>query len=108
MEGGDSGTTVLVGPSGNVWPVDLIQQDDGLFFNNGWVSFVKDHCLETGDSLVFRYDADLHFIVQVFDESSCDKEASYNTDCSQEATDLYNLALKKRDRGNSVLGNEKT
>lgn len=46
MEGGDSGTTVLVGPSGNAWPVDLIQQDDGLFFNNGWVSFVKDHCLE--------------------------------------------------------------
>ncbi|XP_015071384.1 B3 domain-containing protein Os01g0723500-like isoform X1 [Solanum pennellii] len=103
MEGGDSGTIVLVGPSGNAWPVDLIQQDDGLFFNNGWVSFVKDHCLETGDSLVFRYDGDLHFTVQVFDESSCEKEASYNADCSQGATDLYNLALKKRDRGNSVL-----
>ncbi|MCD9646575.1 hypothetical protein HAX54_036511 [Datura stramonium] len=103
MEGRASGTAVLVGPSGNSWPVDLIQQDDGLFFHNGWVSFVKDHCLETGDSLVFRYDGDLHFTVQAFDESSCEKEAAYNADCSQGATNLYNLALKKRDRGNSVL-----
>ncbi|KAM3237247.1 B3 domain-containing protein isoform X1 [Capsicum annuum] len=98
-----SGTAVLVGPSGNSWHVDLIQQDDGLFFHNGWASFVKDHCIEAGDSLVFRDDGDLHFTVQVFDESSCEKEAAYNADCSQGATNLYNLALKKRDRGNSVL-----
>lgn len=103
MEGRDSGIAVLVGPSGNSWPVDLIQQDDGLFFHNGWVSFVKDHCLETGDSLVFRYDGDLHFTVQAFDESSCEKEGAYNADCSQGATNLFNLALKKRDRVNSVL-----
>ncbi|KAH0724610.1 hypothetical protein KY290_000427 [Solanum tuberosum] len=49
------------------------------------------------------YDSDLHFTVQVFDESSCEKEASYNADCTQGATDMYNLALKKRDRGNSVI-----
>ncbi|KAJ8538030.1 hypothetical protein K7X08_014570 [Anisodus acutangulus] len=103
MEGRASGTAYFVGPSGNSWPVDLIQQDDGLFFHSGWVSFVKDHCLETGDSLVFRYDGDLHFTVQTFDESSCEKEAAYNADCSQGATNLYNLALKKRDRGNSAL-----
>ncbi|CAN4092782.1 unnamed protein product [Withania somnifera] len=102
MEGRASGPAVLVGPSGNSWPVNLIQQDDGLFFHSGWVSFVKDHCLETGDSLVFRYDGDLHFNVQAFDESSCEKQAAYNADCSQGATNLCNLALKKRDRGNSV------
>ncbi|KAH0724622.1 hypothetical protein KY290_000441 [Solanum tuberosum] len=56
-----------------------------------------------GDSLVFRYDSDLHFTMQVFDESSCEKEVSYNADCIQGATDMYNLALKKRDRGNSVI-----
>ncbi|CAN4122752.1 unnamed protein product [Withania somnifera] len=103
IEGRASATAVLLGPSGNSWLVDLIQQDDGLFFFNGWASFVKDHCLETGDSLVFRYDSDLHFTVQAFDESSCEKEAAYNADCSQGATNLYNLALKKRDRGNSIL-----
>ncbi|XP_059279245.1 putative B3 domain-containing protein Os03g0621600 isoform X1 [Lycium ferocissimum] len=103
MEGRAPGTALLVGPSGNSWPVDLIQRDDGLFFHNGWVSFVNDHCLETGDSLVFRYDGDLHFTVQAFDESSCEKEAAYNADCSQAATNLYNLALRKRDRGNSAL-----
>lgn len=103
VEGRASETAILVGPSGNSWPVDLIQQDDGLFFHNGWDSFVKDHCLEIGDSLVFRYDGDLHFTVQAFDDSLCEKEAAYNADCSQGATNLYNLALKKRDRGNSVL-----
>lgn len=103
MEGRASGTAFLVGPSGNSWPMDLIQQDDGLFFHNGWASFVKDHCLESGDALVFRYDGDLHFTVLAFDESSCEKEAAYNADCSQGATNLYNLALKKRDRGNSAL-----
>ncbi|KAL3360087.1 hypothetical protein AABB24_016538 [Solanum stoloniferum] len=68
MEGRASGTTILVDASGNSWPVDLIQQDDDLIFHNGWVSFVKYHCLETGDSLVFRYDSDLHFTVQVSDD----------------------------------------
>ncbi|KAL0291723.1 UNVERIFIED_CONTAM: putative B3 domain-containing protein [Sesamum radiatum] len=67
MEGRAPGLALLVGPSGNNWYVGLIIVDNGLFLNDGWADFVRDHFLEQGDSLVFRYDGNLHFTVQIFD-----------------------------------------
>lgn len=98
MDGVTSGMASLVGPSGNTWYVGVSQLDGGLFFHDGWTIFVKDHCLEYGDSLVFRYDGDLHFHVQVFDEGSCEKEVAFCADCSQDVTNFENHAIKKRDR----------
>ncbi|XP_031127344.1 B3 domain-containing protein Os01g0723500-like isoform X1 [Ipomoea triloba] len=98
MDGVTSGTASLVGPSGNTWYVGVSQLDGGLFFHDGWTIFVKDHCLEYGDSLVFRYDGDFHFHVQVFDEGSCEKEVAFCADCSQDVTNFENHAIKKRDR----------
>ncbi|XP_059636521.1 B3 domain-containing protein Os03g0620500-like isoform X2 [Cornus florida] len=84
MGGTTSGSVSLVGPSGSTWHVDLIQHSDCLFFHDGWAAFVKDHFIEHGDSLVFRYDGNLHFTVQVFDKSSCEKEAAFTAICSQD------------------------
>uniref|UniRef100_A0A5B7AQQ3 TF-B3 domain-containing protein n=1 Tax=Davidia involucrata TaxID=16924 RepID=A0A5B7AQQ3_DAVIN len=102
MEGKTSGSVSLVGPSGSTWHVDLIQRSDGLFFHDGWAAFVRDHFIECGDSLVFRYDGNLHFTVQVFDQSSCEKEAAFWAVCSQDPSDSDKHMGNKRERENTI------
>lgn len=103
MEGRTPGTALLVGPSGNNWYANLILLDNGLFLNDGWADFVRDHFLERGDAMVFRYDGDLHFTVQIFDQSMCEKEAAFTAESSQDVS-KYDLHLvKKRERERSAL-----
>ncbi|KAI3802370.1 hypothetical protein L1987_30502 [Smallanthus sonchifolius] len=54
LEGKTNGTIYLMGPSGNTWHADLVQETDGLFILNGWGTFVRDHFLENEDSLWLR------------------------------------------------------
>ncbi|KAK6160772.1 hypothetical protein DH2020_004153 [Rehmannia glutinosa] len=103
MEGRAPGTSLLVGPSGNSWYVDLILVENGLFFNDGWGDFVRDHFLEQGDSMVFRYDGDLNFIVQIFDRSMCEKETAFTAESSQDLSKYGIDLMKKRDRERSAL-----
>ncbi|XP_020520745.1 B3 domain-containing protein Os01g0723500 isoform X1 [Amborella trichopoda] len=67
----------LKGPSGDVWPVDLKKTVGGMLFQNGWKDFVNDHCLQLGHFLVFRYDGDVYFTVQIFDQTCCEKEDAF-------------------------------
>lgn len=54
-----------------------MKQDVGhLFFHKGWQEFVKDNSLEAGEFLVFRYDGNLGFDVQIFGKSGCEKLGS--------------------------------
>uniref|UniRef100_A0A1D1ZEQ8 B3 domain-containing protein Os11g0197600 n=1 Tax=Anthurium amnicola TaxID=1678845 RepID=A0A1D1ZEQ8_9ARAE len=74
-----SGGVSLTGPSGNVWNVDLVRDNDtGISFQKGWEVFVSDHNLKTGDFLLFRYDGDLSFTVLVFDPTACEKEDTFD------------------------------
>ncbi|XP_004291931.1 PREDICTED: B3 domain-containing protein Os11g0197600-like [Fragaria vesca subsp. vesca] len=98
MEGRTSGVVVLSGPSGNVWNVHLIEQNGDLFFHYGWPAFVRDHSLECGDFLIFRYDGELHFTVQVFDQTACEKEAAFHTRCGQSSSYFEKLVGRKRAR----------
>ncbi|KAK2969395.1 hypothetical protein RJ640_020338 [Escallonia rubra] len=98
MEGKTSGTVSLAGPSGNTWNADLIQENGGLFISEGWVTFVKDHCLERGDSLVVRYDGNLKFTVLVFDESSCEKEVASTAECHDGSSNFDKHIGKRRER----------
>lgn len=98
LEGKTCGTVSLMGPSGNTWHADLAQQSDGLFILDGWAAFVRDHFLENGDSLVFRYDGNLHFTVQIFDQSSCEKETAFSAECHQDLSIFDQHFGKKRER----------
>lgn len=72
------GTVALKGPSGFTWDVGLTGNDDTLFFDHGWSSFVKDHSLKENDFLVFKYNGVSQFDVLVFEGLSlCEKAASY-------------------------------
>ncbi|KAI3684778.1 hypothetical protein L6452_34004 [Arctium lappa] len=98
LEGKTAGTVSLMGPSGNTWHADLADQTDGLFILDGWAAFVRDHFLENGDSLVFRYDGNLHFTVQIFDQSSCEKETAFSAECHQDLSIFDQHFGKKRER----------
>ncbi|KAG8377681.1 hypothetical protein BUALT_Bualt08G0058100 [Buddleja alternifolia] len=103
IEGSSPGTALLVGPSGKHWYVNLIPVGNSLFFNDGWIAFVRDHFLEQGDSIVFRYDGDMHFTVLIFDQSMCEKEALFTAESSQDVSKYDNHVVKKRDRERLAL-----
>ncbi|XP_022768836.1 B3 domain-containing protein Os11g0197600-like isoform X2 [Durio zibethinus] len=98
LEGRISGSVLLKGPSGYGWVVELVQKNDDLFFDEGWADFVRDHSLECGDFLVFRYDGDLVFNVKVFDQSLCEKEVAFHCKCSQGGSEFDGIVGQKRDR----------
>lgn len=98
LEGKTSGSVSLIGPSGNTWRVDLIQRNDGLLFGCGWEVFVRDHVLDCGDILVFRYDGEFYFTVKVFDQSRCEKDAVSHSKCGQEFSLGSDNVGKKRER----------
>ncbi|KAF8406373.1 hypothetical protein HHK36_008460 [Tetracentron sinense] len=72
------GAVVLKGPSGYTWTVELTRANEDLFFANGWKEFLEDHCLEEKDLLLFRFDGASFFDVMMFDQTCCEKEASYH------------------------------
>ncbi|KNA07511.1 hypothetical protein SOVF_170880 [Spinacia oleracea] len=49
-----SHSSVLKGPSGNEWEVQIIKTKEDVLFSNGWEKFVKDHGIKEGCFLVFR------------------------------------------------------
>ncbi|XP_076903299.1 B3 domain-containing protein Os11g0197600-like isoform X2 [Bidens hawaiensis] len=97
LEGKTTGTVYLTGPSGNTWHADLAQEPDGLFILNGWATFVRDHFLENGDTLIFKYDGNLSFTLQIFDQSCCQKETAFSAECHQDLSIFDQHFGKKRD-----------
>lgn len=68
----------LKGPGGALWGIELTMRDDSWHFTHGWQQFVKDHCLEENDLLVFKYNNESQFDVLIFDRQSfSEKTASY-------------------------------
>lgn len=98
LEDRTSRSLSLIGPSGNIWHVDMIEYNGHLFFRDGWPTFVKDHSIQCGDTLVFRYDGNSNFTVQIFDQSSCEKDEAFYANCSQGSFECNENSKKKRDR----------
>ncbi|KAL3378502.1 hypothetical protein AABB24_004430 [Solanum stoloniferum] len=72
------GQKILTGPSGNTWLVEVVRtEEEDYVFCNGWEVFVKDHCLEDADMLVFKMDGFSAFDVMIFDASACEKETTF-------------------------------
>lgn len=107
LEGKTNRSVSLVGPSGNTWKVNLFQQNDDLFFHHGWPAFLRDHYIVCGDFLVFRYDGELNFTVQVFDQSACQKEAAFHSECSQDPSFSDKILVQKREREEDVSSSDK-
>ncbi|OVA05167.1 B3 DNA binding domain [Macleaya cordata] len=70
----ESDRAILKGPSGSQWHVKLCKTEDGTYLQDGWQDFVRDHSLCYYEFLVFRYDGNMCFNVQIFDKSGCERE----------------------------------
>ncbi|PNT63993.1 B3 domain-containing protein Os11g0197600 isoform X2 [Brachypodium distachyon] len=73
-----AGMVSLKGQSGNIWLAELAVDTEGLFFANGWKEFVRDHSIETGHFLTFRYDGRSKFSVVVFDGKCIEKPSAFH------------------------------
>ncbi|CAM0874734.1 unnamed protein product [Alopecurus aequalis] len=73
-----TGVVYLKGQSGNTWLAELASDNEGLFFVKGWKEFVRDHSIETGHFLTFRYDGHSHFSVVIFDKMCVEKPSAFH------------------------------
>lgn len=58
---------------GDRWRVSIIDTDDGVRFDEGFVDFVKRYQLIVGDQLVFMFDMESDFDVNLFDFEGLEK-----------------------------------
>ncbi|KAG9446771.1 hypothetical protein H6P81_012899 [Aristolochia fimbriata] len=73
LKGRHSGSASLIGPSGNIWHVDLVENSKGAFLQSGWPEFARDHSVRAGYCLIFRHKGRLKFSVEIYDTSACVK-----------------------------------
>lgn len=68
------GMGTIQSPLGTTWHVKLLEEEGSMYIGEGWREFVRAHELEIGYFLVFRYEGDMVFSVEIFDYSCCLKE----------------------------------
>uniref|UniRef100_M8BW15 B3 domain-containing protein n=1 Tax=Aegilops tauschii TaxID=37682 RepID=M8BW15_AEGTA len=73
-----TGVVSLKGQSGNTWLAELASDNEGLFFVKGWKEFVRDHSIEMGHFLTFRYDGRSKFSVVIFDGMCIEKPSAFH------------------------------
>ncbi|KAJ1687364.1 hypothetical protein LUZ63_018754 [Rhynchospora breviuscula] len=67
----------LQGPSGNIWQVGVTELVRNLTFQSGWKDFVIANSIKANDLLVFKYNRESSFAVQIFDPSGCERSSSF-------------------------------
>jgi len=56
------------------WRVEVEEDDEGkVYFGEGWNDFVKEHSLEVGSFLVFEYEEQSIFQVNIYGKNGCEK-----------------------------------
>ncbi|KAK1296461.1 B3 domain-containing protein [Acorus calamus] len=85
ISGLSSGNVSLLGPSGRIWPANLVIKEGHMYFENGWQEFVRDHSIKCGEVLLFKYDGNSCFRVLVFDASSCERKDCHSVKPCREA-----------------------
>ncbi|XP_077219133.1 B3 domain-containing protein Os01g0723500-like isoform X2 [Tasmannia lanceolata] len=89
-------TAILEGPTSKVWHVELRKRTNGTYLQDGWKEFAKAHSLMVSEFLVFRYDGNMRFSVQIFDKTACEREDIFTSDSFQEPTFFH--GTKKQGR----------
>ncbi|XP_043713903.1 B3 domain-containing protein Os01g0723500-like isoform X2 [Telopea speciosissima] len=82
--------------SGSHWRIKLNKTTDGTYLEDGWQDFVKDHSIYDYNFLVFGYDGNTCFDVNIFDESACERDYVFSTKPNQEPA--FSNGAKKCDK----------
>ncbi|RWR74199.1 hypothetical protein CKAN_00251800 [Cinnamomum micranthum f. kanehirae] len=62
----------LKGPNGSIWYVQLGTRGKDIYLQDGWKKFVEDHSLKETHFLLFRFEGNGVFTVQIFDKTGCE------------------------------------
>lgn len=65
---------ILRNRCGNCWPVEVVETEDGLFFQEGWSMLVSDYPLQGGELMVFKYDGQFIFDIIILNSSQSKKQ----------------------------------
>jgi hypothetical protein len=76
FKGKISGTIQLKARNGSICEIAVKTCADKMILQSGWEEFVNEHDLEKGDFLVFSYNGDSQFRVEIYDPSGCEKASS--------------------------------
>lgn len=100
-ESSDRATLTVQGSAGS-WTVKLGETGIGVFLQDGWLKFLRDNSLGDNEFLLFTYDGNMCFTVQIFNKNGCERvvAASDQTRVNQEFVEFPN---GKRPRGNAAL-----
>lgn len=90
--------STLTRHTGGVWHVKVARETDGVYFSDGWRKFVKDNKVEFGDFLLFKYDGNLSFEVDVYGKTCCEKEV--------QAEIMQNEVVQEEEVPNEVVHRE--
>ncbi|XP_026458673.1 B3 domain-containing protein REM20-like [Papaver somniferum] len=86
----------LIGPSRNVWKVQLVQVENDYFFGQGWSEFVVDNHMKYEDFCVFEYVEENKCQVIIFDCSNgCESQAAFHAVPSQASSSTPAAATSK-------------
>ncbi|PNT75609.1 hypothetical protein BRADI_1g35588v3 [Brachypodium distachyon] len=69
-----SQTAIILSPLSKFWRVELERGQSDVLFKGGWARFLMAHDLSQGNILVFRYEGNMVFSVEVFLQNGCLKE----------------------------------
>lgn len=59
--------------NGGVWTVEVNATVEGVFLEEGWQQFVKANSLMHGHFLVFTYEGEMNFSVQIFEVNGIER-----------------------------------
>lgn len=56
------------------WNVKVRKSGRDVYFEDGWQKFLRDNSLGDCEFLLFNYDGKMHFTIQIFDKSGCERD----------------------------------
>lgn len=81
--------------SSRFWNIELRPAIGSMYLQDGWQQFLKDNSLGDREFLLFRYDGNMCFNVQIFEKNGCERVGMSVTGKHQE----FAVAEGKRRRG---------
>ncbi|KAK9684987.1 hypothetical protein RND81_10G247700 [Saponaria officinalis] len=88
----------------NIWPIKLRKTSACTYIDDGWTKVMHDNDLGDKEFLVFRYDGNLCFNLQIFEKSGCQR--IYSTFVSNKHNNLECFPKENvDDHGNTTVGN---
>ncbi|CAI9099056.1 OLC1v1035817C1 [Oldenlandia corymbosa var. corymbosa] len=107
MEGKLPNKAFLRDRYGNIWQVELSNDQDKTYFHQGWPTFIKQNDLEKGDFIIFKFDGIFVFDVRLLGCDSCDKRGVGSLKYKLEEEDEQEAPVDdNKDASNDVDGKD--